>query len=135
MEEEQQEQRRLATCTTAAQVKPLCSIPTDEEVLQMQQHLLIEASGCTDDDNKLALVPHPGTKDMIVYFQPEELVRKKKSRPKVVLDEATLRCWNLLMGPEAIDDEDVESLKLEEERKAMKQRVVWFLNRTREVQG
>jgi hypothetical protein len=106
---------------------------TKEEAMPIQQQQP------EDEQAGLQIVPYKGKEGgLIPYEGPFLPLRKRKPRPKVVLDTETVRVWKLLMGrggnPEADSDADKE-LKWEQERRAMKAQAETFISRMHLVQG
>ncbi|CAK9237622.1 unnamed protein product [Sphagnum troendelagicum] len=106
---------------------------TKEEAMPIQQQQP------EDEQAGLQIVPYKGKEGgLIPYEGPFLPLRKRKPRPKVVLDTETVRVWKLLMGrggnPEADSDADKE-LKWEQERCAMKAQAETFISRMHLVQG
>ncbi|XP_039006710.1 transcriptional activator DEMETER-like [Hibiscus syriacus] len=84
-----------------------------------------------------ALVVYNGA-GTVVPYEGFELIKKRKVRPRVVLDPETNRVWNLLMGKEGEDIGDTEKDKekwWEEERRVFRGRVDSFIARMHLVQG
>jgi len=85
------------------------------------------------------------TGQLVCYNGPFLPIRKRKPRPKVVLDSETMRVWNLLMmggGPSRNHFENDETssdtnkeLKWEQERHTMKAQAETFICRMHLVQG
>jgi len=87
-----------------------------------------------------AMVPYEQNKTVVPYEGPFNPLRKKKARPKVVLDGETVRVWKLLMGkPASAGAENVpdaeNALKWEDERRKMKAQALLFIERMHIVQG
>ncbi|CAK9238588.1 unnamed protein product [Sphagnum troendelagicum] len=106
---------------------------TKEEAMPIQQQQP------EDEQAGLQIVPYKVKEGgLIPYEGPFLPLRKRKPRPKVVLDTETVRVWKLLMGrggnPEADSDADKE-LKWEQERRAMKAQAETFISRMHLVQG
>eukprot|EP01018_Ginkgo_biloba_P021887 Gb_09301 [translate_table: standard] len=86
------------------------------------------------------LVPYAANRDMVAYEGPFDPLKKRKSRPRVELDNETNRVWRLLMGKastddkQAADDEERE-WQWEDERRIFKGRVDSFIARMHLVQG
>ncbi|KAJ7520088.1 hypothetical protein O6H91_20G065900 [Diphasiastrum complanatum] len=81
----------------------------------------------------------PGT-DMVPYEGPFNPLRRKKLRPKVMLDMESNRMWKLLMGKEITNKHDAESQKETdgkwvEQRTGMKKKVDLFISKMHTVQG
>lgn len=92
-------------------------------------------SNCNPEN--LQLVPYQ-SKTMIPYEGPFLPLRKRKPRPKVVLDNETVRVWKLLMGRTGPMEEETDSnkeIKWEEERRIMKAQAETFISRMHLVQG
>ncbi|KAM7263421.1 hypothetical protein ACFE04_001104 [Oxalis oulophora] len=100
------------------------------------------------DHEQNALVPYfmgdNGQKALVLYGQdgtivPFNLLRKRKPRPKVDLDDETNRVWKLLLADinsEGIDGTDEDKTKWwEEERSVFQGRADSFIARMRLVQG
>ncbi|KZV28448.1 transcriptional activator DEMETER-like [Dorcoceras hygrometricum] len=85
--------------------------------------------------NHHALVPYHGGGALILFDQ----VKKRRQRPKVELDDETIRVWQLLLeniNSEGIDGNDEEKTKWwEEERRVFSGRADSFIARMHLVQG
>ena len=88
------------------------------------------------DTQGLELVPYEG-KAVVPYDGPFLPLRKRKPRPKVVLDTETVRVWKMgKPGPmDSSTEADANKLKWEEERRLMKTQADIFIKRMHLVQG
>jgi len=85
------------------------------------------------------------TGEIVCYNGPFLPIRKRRPRPKVVLDSETMRVWNLLMmggGPsrnhfenDETSSDTIKELKWEQERHTMKAQAETFICRMHLVQG
>lgn len=121
-----------------------------DAIVEQLQHLNINKESSEDQEqnaivpfymnheqNALVLYSRDGT---IVSFQDSfDLVKKRRPRPKVELDEETNRVWKLLMqdiNSDGIDGTDEEKARQwEEERRVFHGRVDSFIARMHLVQG
>jgi hypothetical protein len=113
--------------------------PQPPHELTKEEAMPIQQQQPEDEQAGLQIVPYKGKEGgLIPYEGPFLPLRKRKPRPKVVLDTETVRVWKLLMGrggnPEADSDADKE-LKWEQERCAMKSQAETFISRMHLVQG
>lgn len=93
----------------------------------------------SSENEELEMVPYEN-KSVVPYEGPFQPLRKRKPRPKVVLDNDTVREWKLLMGKpngtaESVDKDSEKDLKWEEERRKMKAQAQVFIERMHVVQG
>eukprot|EP01018_Ginkgo_biloba_P008217 Gb_33269 [translate_table: standard] len=91
-------------------------------------------------ERKGELVTYAGNHEVVPYEGPFDPSKKKKIRPRVILDAETNRVWNLLMGKGESDDKETAPNEDRErwwdvERQLFKGRVVSFIARMRTVQG
>ncbi|CAN4109539.1 unnamed protein product [Withania somnifera] len=106
-----------------------------ESSQNQDQHGIITYDTKFQRENALVLYQRDGS---IVHFG-GSLVRKRKPRPKVDVDEETDRVWKLLLqdiNSEGIDGTDEDKAKWwEEERRVFNSRADSFIARMRLVQG
>jgi hypothetical protein len=93
-----------------------------------------------DDQAGLQIVPYKGKepRGLVPYDGPFLPLRRRKPRPKVVLDTETMRVWKLLMGRGGNQESEMDAdkeLKWEQERRAMKAQAETFISRMHLVQG
>ncbi|CAK9276242.1 unnamed protein product [Sphagnum jensenii] len=93
-----------------------------------------------DDQAGLQIVPYKGKepRGLVPYDGPFLPLRRRKPRPKVVLDTETVRVWKLLMGRGGNQESEMDAdkeLKWEQERRAMKAQAETFISRMHLVQG
>jgi hypothetical protein len=93
-----------------------------------------------DDQAGLQIVPYKGKEPqgLVPYDGPFLPLRRRKPRPKVVLDTETVRVWKLLMGRGGNQESEMDAdkeLKWEQERRAMKAQAETFISRMHLVQG
>ncbi|XP_024037730.1 protein ROS1 isoform X2 [Citrus clementina] len=118
-------------------VEQLKHLNINKESSEDQEQNAIVPFYMNHEQNALVLYSRDGT---IVSFQDSfDLVKKRRPRPKVELDEETNRVWKLLMqdiNSEGIDGTDEEKARQwEEERRVFHGRVDSFIARMHLVQG
>ncbi|KAL5703999.1 hypothetical protein ACHQM5_022481 [Ranunculus cassubicifolius] len=90
----------------------------------------------TLSDEIKALVPFKGDGKMIPYmgiFDPTK--KKKRLKPKVALDEASLKVWNFLMGKREADPSEDNEKWWEEERELFWKKMESIIIRMHHIQG
>lgn len=109
-----------------------------DEIAERLQHLNLNRESIHPyqyEENALVIYQRDGS---IVPFG-SSLVRKRKPRPKVDVDDETDRVWKLLLqdiNSEGIDGTDEDKAKWwEEERRVFNSRADSFIARMRLVQG
>ncbi|XP_031281232.1 transcriptional activator DEMETER-like [Pistacia vera] len=102
-----------------------------------EQNALVPYSMRYQEQNALVIYNRDGT--VVPFHGSFELVKKRRPRPKVDLDEETNRVWKLLLeniNSQGIDGTDEENTKWwEEERRVFHGRVDSFIARMHLVQG
>ncbi|CBI30244.3 unnamed protein product, partial [Vitis vinifera] len=126
----------LSIDTIIEQLKHL-DINRESKISYQEQNALVPYNMNKEEKNALVLYKRDGT---IVPFEDSfGLVKKRRPRPRVDLDEETSRVWKLLMGninSEGIDGTDEEKAKWwEEERNVFRGRADSFIARMHLVQG
>ncbi|KAL6337168.1 hypothetical protein AAG906_036482 [Vitis piasezkii] len=127
---------RLSIDTIIEQLKHL-DIHRESKISYQEQNALVPYNMNKEEKNALVLYKRDGT---IVPFEDSfGLVKKRRPRPRVDLDEETSRVWKLLMGninSEGINGTDEEKAKWwEEERNVFRGRADSFIARMHLVQG
>ncbi|XP_020260622.1 protein ROS1-like isoform X2 [Asparagus officinalis] len=110
-----------------------------EEIVQRLKHLDINGSDgvVVAIQPQNALVPYAGGSGAIVPFD-DNLIKKRKPRPKVDLDPESDRVWRLLMGKESGEGKGTNIDKekwWEEERRIFRGRADSFIARMHLIQG
>lgn len=122
--------------------------PVDEIQERLQLLSLNEMHGCSVSERqetspfetKDKTVPGEECRDLVLYEGSFDPLKKRKIRPRVVLDSETIRVWNLLMGKRVIeanntDDPEDKERHWEMERHIFKERAQNFIICMRQVQG
>ncbi|KAJ7539721.1 hypothetical protein O6H91_11G106600 [Diphasiastrum complanatum] len=104
-------------------------------LLYLDEAKPLHASNCLE----IVQYSNPG-RSIVPYEGPFNPLRRKKLRPKVMLDMESNRMWKLLMGKESDNQHDAENQddiqrKWVEKRMAMKTKVDSFISRMHVVQG
>ncbi|CAM6010506.1 unnamed protein product [Sphagnum balticum] len=122
------------------QLESLVSDVKSQETVYKQLDNCTRESGYDVNHSSALIVPYEGkeSRGLVPYDGPFLPLRRRKPRPKVVLDTETVRVWKLLMGRGGNQESEMDAdkeLKWEQERRAMKAQAETFISRMHLVQG
>ena len=120
-------------------IEPLKHLDINREsnISTQEQNALVPYNVDKEEKNALVLYKTDGT--IVPFVDSVSLIKKRRPRPRVDLDEETSRVWKLLLeniNSEGIDGTDEQKAKWwEEERNVFRGRADSFIARMHLVQG
>ncbi|CAM6078685.1 unnamed protein product [Sphagnum tenellum] len=150
-----QSQQKSSNTSSLSSSSSLHMLQLVQVMMSMWPHIVgpqTMAKRCSEPHEQrvgsLQTVPYASnqaTGELVCYNGPFLPIRKRRPRPKVVLDSETMRVWNLLMmggGPsrnhfenDETSSDTIKELKWEQERHTMKAQAETFICRMHLVQG
>lgn len=112
-------------------------INRESNILYQELNAIVPYNMDKEEKNALVVYKRDGT--IVPFMDSSSLIKKRRPRPRVDLDEETNRVWKLLLGninSEGIDGTDEQKAKWwEEERNVFRGRADSFIARMHLVQG